>query len=114
MSYILGIIILFIAIVFVHEFGHFILSKLFGIRVDVFSIGFGPKLFKKKWKGTEYCLSLFPLGGYVKIHGQEPGEAQGISKSDKVAFVNKPIWQRILVVSAGPVFNFLFAIVVFL
>ncbi len=107
-SYILGISILFFCIVSFHEFGHFIIAKAFGIRVDVFSIGFGLKLFKKKWRGTEYCLSLFPLGGYVKIYGQDPSEE--VAKNDNQAFSNKPLWQRVSVVSAGPTFNFLFAI----
>src|SRR3989344_1752487 len=103
-----GISVLFLVIVFVHEFGHFIISKLFGIKVEVFSIGFGPKIFKRKWGETEYCLSILPLGGYVKIHGQEPGET--IKKDDVKAFANKPVWQRICVVAAGPFFNFLLTV----
>ena len=109
-SYVLGIAILFFCIVSFHEFGHFIIAKAFGIRVDVFSIGFGTKIFKKKWKGTEYCLSLFPLGGYVKIYGQDPSEQ--VATTDQRAFSNKPLWQRVSVVSAGPTFNFIFAIFV--
>ena len=105
-SYVLGIAILFFCIVSFHEFGHFIIAKAFGIRVDVFSIGFGTKIFKKKWKGTEYCLSLFPLGGYVKIYGQDPSEQ--VATTDQRAFSNKPLWQRVSVVSAGPTFNFIF------
>ncbi|MBI2026866.1 MAG: RIP metalloprotease RseP [Deltaproteobacteria bacterium] len=106
--YAVGISVLFLAIVFIHEFGHFIVAKLFGIKVEVFSIGFGPKILKKKWGETEYCLSILPLGGYVKIHGQEPGEK--INPSDTHAFANKPVWQRSCVVAAGPIFNFLLTV----
>ncbi|MBI2609527.1 MAG: RIP metalloprotease RseP [Deltaproteobacteria bacterium] len=112
MSYVLGICILFFAVVGIHEFGHFLVARLFGVRCDVFSIGFGPKIFKKKWGQTEYCVSAIPLGGYVKIHGQEQDEE--IAKSDHEAFVNKPVGQRFLIAAAGPIFNFLFALVVLL
>src|SRR3989344_7814466 len=110
-NYVLGIAILFFCIVAFHEFGHFIIAKFFGVRVDVFSIGFGKKIFKKKWRGTEYCLSLFPLGGYVKIYGQDPSEQ--VPANDFQAFSNKPLWQRVCVVAAGPTFNFLLALFVF-
>ena len=111
-NYVLGIAILFFCIVAFHEFGHFIIAKFFGVRVDVFSIGFGKKIFKKTWRGTEYCLSLFPLGGYVKIYGQDPSEQS--DKNDKQSFSNKPLWQRVSVVAAGPGFNFILAIFLFI
>ncbi|MBU0507118.1 site-2 protease family protein, partial [bacterium] len=65
-------------LIFVHEWGHFIVAKLSGIRVDIFSIGFGPKIFGFKWHGTEYRFAPFPFGGYVKIYGHDPvEEAEG-------------------------------------
>ena len=69
----IAIFILFLGpLVFFHELGHFLFARLFGVRVEVFSIGFGPKLFKKKMGDTEYAISLIPLGGYVKMFGDDP------------------------------------------
>ncbi|MBI3018593.1 MAG: site-2 protease family protein, partial [Deltaproteobacteria bacterium] len=74
MEYLFGVIILLGALIFFHEFGHFIVAKLCRVRVEVFSLGFGTKLIKKKIGQTEYCLSLIPLGGYVKLYGEDPTE----------------------------------------
>ncbi len=106
-------------LIFVHEWGHFYIAKKSGVRVDVFSIGFGPKLFGFKWNGTEYRISPFPFGGYVKIYGQEPlEEAEGdIIQAEKIAkdpdsFASKPVWKKLSVVFAGPIMNVVLCLVV--
>jgi len=90
----------------VHEFGHFAVAKLCGIRVEVFSIGFGKRLFGIKRGDTDYRLSLLPLGGYVKMSGDTPGE----TPTDPGDFNAHPRWQRILVALAGPFANFILAL----
>ena len=72
--YLLGFIFILGSAVVLHEFGHFIVAKLFKIRVETFSVGFGPRLFGKKWKGTDYRVSAIPLGGYVRVVGLGPDE----------------------------------------
>jgi regulator of sigma E protease len=101
------LIFLAIAIIF-HELGHFLACKLLGIRVEVFSFGFPPKLISKKIGNTEYAISAIPLGGYVKIAGQDPTE-ELTGAADE--FVSHPLWHRSLVVIAGPVFNILIALI---
>jgi regulator of sigma E protease len=101
MLVVLGIMVL------VHEFGHFAVAKLCGVRVEVFSIGFGKRLFGFRRGDTDYRLSLLPLGGYVKMSGESPGEA---STGDPAEFNAHPRWQRILIGLAGPVSNFLLAL----
>ena len=100
-------------LIFVHEFGHFIFAKLFRVRVLKFSLGFGPKLIGRTVGETEYVISAFPLGGFVKMFGENPDE-QDIPEADKQgSFAHKPVWQRFLIVFAGPVFNLLFAVFLF-
>lgn len=112
MNTITSFIIVLGVLIFVHEFGHFIIAKLFGVRVLKFSLGFGPKLISKVWGETEYLISAFPLGGYVKMLGEQPTEE--VSASDQLqSFSLKPVWQRFLVVACGPIFNLLFAVFVF-
>ncbi|MEI6660015.1 MAG: RIP metalloprotease RseP [bacterium] len=106
-------IIIFLAILLVlvvsHEFGHFIVAKAFGIRVDEFAFGFPPKIFGKKFGETEYNLNLLPLGGYVKIFGESP-DAESIAGPDSHrSFVNKPLYVQALVLLAGVTMNFLVA-----
>lgn len=110
--YLVSFIVLLGPLVFVHEFGHFLFAKIFKVRVDTFSMGFGPKIFKKKWGETEYCLSAVPLGGYVKLYGQDPTEVIEPQLRHR-ALNNLDAWKRFLVFVGGPLFNFLFAIVVF-
>ncbi|RQW77489.1 MAG: RIP metalloprotease RseP [Geobacter sp.] len=100
-------------LIFVHEFGHFVFAKLFKVGVEKFSLGFGPKLFGKKVGETEYLISAFPLGGYVKMVGENPdGE---LSAADEArSFAAKSPLQRIIIVVAGPVFNLLFAYLIFI
>lgn len=111
-SYAVPFVVLLGILIFVHEFGHFIVARLCGIRVEVFSLGFGKKIFQYKKDDTNYCISIIPLGGYVKMFGDQPGSE--ISEEDKkYSFTHKTVWQRIAVVLAGPLMNFLFAIFVF-
>ena len=94
--------------VLVHEWGHFVIARLFGVRVEVFSIGFGPRLFGFKRGPTDYRLSALPLGGYVRMAGDNPAEER---KGDPDEFLSKPRWQRVLIALAGPTTNFLMAVV---
>lgn len=97
-------------IVFIHELGHFSMAKLGGIHVEEFFIGFGPKLFKfKDRKGTEYGLSIIPLGGYNKILGMDRNESIPRDLTDK-AFHTKPFYKKFLVAAGGIVFNIVFAV----
>ncbi len=102
----LGVLIL------VHEFGHYITAKLTGVKVLRFSIGFGPKIIGFKAGETEYQISAFPLGGYVKLLAQEPSE-EIPEGEEKRAFINAPLWVRFLVVFAGPAFSILFPIFIY-
>src|SRR5438270_4421903 len=113
-TWLLPFIVVLGAAVILHEFGHFIVAKLFKIRVEVFSVGFGPRLFGKKFGQTDYRVSAIPLGGYVKLGGDEsnaPIEGEGapdIPAHER--FDLRPRWQRILVAVAGPVMNILTAL----
>ena len=100
-------------LIFFHELGHFSVAKLFGVKVEVFSIGFGKKLFKKVYKGTEYCISAIPLGGYVQMKGQDDLNPAA-SSQDKDSYNAKSPWQRIAILLAGPGANFLLAFVLYL
>ncbi|MBW4055519.1 MAG: RIP metalloprotease RseP [Proteobacteria bacterium] len=137
MTVIYAIIVLGI-LIFVHEFGHFLIAKLMGVRVEKFSLGFGPKLLGKKIGETEYLLSAFPLGGYVKMFGESgiiegtdspppldgeapaaptPGDSDQRELTDEEkarSFAHKPVLARIAIVMAGPVFNLLFAWLIFI
>jgi regulator of sigma E protease len=139
MMVIYAIIVLGI-LIFVHEFGHFIVAKLFNVKVEKFSLGFGPKLFGKQIGETEYLLSAFPLGGYVKMFGEggaiegtvektaeatekaydeESGESLDeppeLTEAEKArSFAHKPPLARIAIVMAGPVFNLVFAWMIFI
>ncbi|MEO5359529.1 MAG: RIP metalloprotease RseP [Nitrospirota bacterium] len=102
-------------LIFVHELGHFIFAKAVGIKVTKFSLGMGPKLIGRKYGDTEYVLSAFLIGGYVKMHGDEmasSADAQDIEEKDR-AFFTQPIYKRALVVVAGSLFNILFAVLLF-
>ncbi|HBG05317.1 MAG: RIP metalloprotease RseP [Geobacteraceae bacterium GWC2_58_44] len=100
-------------LIFIHELGHFIFAKAFGVGVEKFSLGFGPKIFGKKVGETEYLLSALPLGGYVKMVGE--GEDVELAEADRHrSFADKPVLQRIVIVAAGPLFNLLFALVLFI
>jgi len=101
-------------LVFFHELGHFLFARLFGVKVEVFSIGFGPKIFRKKMGDTEYALSLIPLGGYVKMFGDDPLSEDPLSDEEKaVAFTHKSKWAKFWIVFGGPLANFIFAYVIY-
>ncbi|MBL4903310.1 MAG: RIP metalloprotease RseP [Desulfocapsa sp.] len=101
-------------LIFVHELGHFLFAKLFKVRVLKFSLGFGPKLFSKTVGETEYLLSAFPLGGYVKMFGENPDEQTEAGSTEKQAsFAHKKVWQRFMIILAGPLFNLLFSLLLF-
>jgi regulator of sigma E protease len=103
-------------LVFVHEFGHFLAAKLCGMRVERFSIGFPPRAFGKQIGETDYCISWIPIGGYVKISGMidESFDTEHVDKEPQPwEFRSKPIWQRMIVISAGVIMNVLLAVVIF-
>ena len=114
--YALGFIFILGSAVVLHEFGHFIVAKLFKIRVETFSVGFGPRIFGKKWGHTDYRVSAIPLGGYVKLGGDEsnaPLEGAGAEDIPPQEMYNlRPRWQRIMVALAGPVMNILTAMAI--
>jgi regulator of sigma E protease len=94
-------------IVFVHELGHYLVAKAFGVRVLTFSLGFGRKLWSHRRGETEYRVSWVPLGGYVNFAGQEPGERS----DDPREYLNRPRWQRVLILLAGPFANVVLAVI---
>ncbi len=109
---IFAFIIVLGVLIFFHEFGHFIVARLFGVGVEKFSLGFGPRLFGKKVGITDYRLSAIPLGGYVKMIGEEP-DADVAPEDIPISFTHKHVAKRILIVAAGPVFNILLAVIIF-
>lgn len=103
-------------LVFVHELGHFLAAKFFGMRVERFSLGFPPNVYTIKKGETEYALGATPLGGYVKISGMidESMDTEHLDEEPKDwEFRSKPVWQRIIVISAGVIFNMLLAVAIF-
>lgn len=99
-------------LIFVHELGHFLLAKLLGVKVLKFSLGFGPRLVGKTIGETEYRISSIPLGGYVKMLGEEPGEELAESEKHR-AYNYQPVWKRFAIVFSGPLFNLFFAVFIF-
>ncbi len=117
MNTVISFLIVLGVLIFVHELGHFLFAKWMGVGVLKFSLGFGPKLIGWKKGETEYVISIFPLGGYVKMIGQEDLKVQSpdeISEEDKErSFMHKSPAKRAAIVAAGPVFNLLLAFVIF-
>lgn len=113
MNTLLSFIVVLGILIFVHELGHFLFAKLFGVKVLKFSLGFGPKVFSKVVGETEYQISAFPLGGYVKMFGENPDEQDDASNEAGRSFAHKPVWNRFFIVLAGPLFNLLFSVVIF-
>ena len=99
-------IVMFLLLILVHELGHFVAAKAVGIKVNEFSIGFGPTILRKKWGETTYMLKLIPFGGYCAMEGEDEGS------TDENAFCNKSAWKRGLVVVAGAVFNLILGIII--
>jgi regulator of sigma E protease len=105
--------ILFIGpLIFVHELGHFLFAKLFDVKVHRFSLGFGPRAVGFRKGETEYCVAWVPLGGYVKMLGEDPND-EIKPKDQGRAFNQKPLWQRYIIVLAGPAFNLIFPIIIY-
>jgi len=99
--FVLGVMIL------IHELGHFLAAKYFDVRVEAFSFGFGPRIFGKRWGETDYRVCALPLGGYVKMAGEQPGDEH---TNDPREFMCKPRWQRLIIAVMGPVANVFLAI----
>ena len=114
MNSLISFVVVLGVLVFVHELGHFLFAKLFGVKVLKFSVGFGNKIVSKKWGETEYLLSAFPLGGYVKMFGEHQGVGEITPEEEPRSFSHKPVWQRFGIVAGGPVFNILFAVFLFI
>lgn len=110
---IVAFVLVFGAIVFFHELGHYGTAKLFGVGVYEFALGLGPAVFSREWRGTRYSIRLIPLGGFCRLWGMEPvdDERTGLKPGDPRHFRNRPLWQRSLVIAAGPLMNFVQAVV---
>ncbi|MCL1980202.1 MAG: RIP metalloprotease RseP [Proteobacteria bacterium] len=113
MNSVLSFIIVLGVLIFVHELGHFLLAKAFGVRVLKFSLGFGNKLVGWQRGETEYLISVFPLGGYVKMYGEHQGDEEVRPEERHRSFSHKKVWQRFGIVFGGPFFNLLFAVLLF-
>lgn len=113
MTSIVSFIVVLGILIFVHELGHFLFAKLFRVGVEKFSLGFGPRIFGKQIGETEYRISAFPLGGYVKMVG-ENGDEELSAEDEGRSFMSKSPLQRVIIVAAGPVFNLLFAYLAFI
>ncbi|MFQ5602260.1 MAG: RIP metalloprotease RseP [bacterium] len=100
-------------LIFVHELGHFLTAKLVGIRVERFSLGFPPRMVGKKIGETDYCISWLPLGGYVKMAGMVDESLDAEITGEPWEYQSKPVWQRIIVISAGSIMNILTAIFIY-
>lgn len=112
MTTVLSFILVLGILVFVHELGHFLLAKKLGVGVLTFSLGFGPKILWKRIGETQYQIAAVPLGGFVKLLGENPEEEVREELRSR-SFSNQPVWKRALIIAAGPFFNFFLAIVLF-
>jgi regulator of sigma E protease len=119
-DYVVSALVALGALIFIHELGHFLVAKAMGVGVERFSLGFGPRLFAFRRGETEYCISIVPLGGYVKMSGEEAHGEDAIHPSTDAppvdpakSFSTKPLWARALIVFAGPGMNFVLAAVIF-
>lgn len=115
MNTIFSFIVVLGILIFVHEFGHFIVAKLFNVKVLKFSLGFGPRLFGRRIGETDYQVSALPLGGYVNMLGENPADKDDPADPADAerSFAGKPLSQRFLIVAAGPFFNLAFAVLLF-
>ncbi|MBC8432520.1 MAG: RIP metalloprotease RseP [Desulfobacterales bacterium] len=109
---IFALIVVLGVLIFFHELGHFLVARLFGVGVERFSLGFGPKLVGRTVGITDYRISAIPLGGYVKMVGEEP-DAEIDPADIPISFTHKHVFKRILIVAAGPMFNMLLAVIIF-
>ena len=106
----LAIVFVFGILVVIHELGHFLAAKWMGVRVERFSIGFPPRLFGKKIGDTDYCVSAIPLGGYVKLSGMIDESMDGELSGADYEYSSKPVWKRIVIITAGVIMNLILAI----
>jgi regulator of sigma E protease len=111
-SFAIPMIVLLGVLIFIHELGHFMVAKYFNVKVETFSLGFGPKIWKHTRGETTYCISAIPFGGYVKMFGDEMGGEVHPELQNR-SFLHKPIRQRIAIALAGPIMNLLLAFVIF-
>ena len=121
-GYVVPFLFVLTIVVFFHELGHYLVGRWCGVKVDTFSLGFGPELLARVDKhGTRWRLALFPLGGYVKFHGDagvssapDPAALAGMAQSERLQTLGgQPVLNRAAIVAAGPIANFLLAIVIF-
>jgi len=110
---IIGFICILGPLVVVHEFGHYIFARIFGVKAEVFSVGFGPKIWSRQRGETEWCLSAIPLGGYVKLLGEEPGQELSPELASR-SLQKQARWKRFFIFFGGPLFNFIFAALLFM
>ena len=112
--YALSFIVVLGVVVFVHELGHFLAARLSGAGVIEFALGFGPRIWSRQRGETLYSIRLLPLGGMCRLVGQDDAEASDrkASARDPKSFQNKPIWKRVFIVAAGPIMNFVLAVVI--
>lgn len=101
------------ALIFIHESGHFVAAKTFGVKVITFSIGFGPKILRLRGRETEYCLALLPFGGFVNMLEETKGTEAIVPEDRKRTFESQALWKRVVIVLAGPAMNVLFPIVLY-
>ena len=106
-------LLVFSFLIFFHELGHFIAARFFRVNVEVFSIGFGKRILTKKWGETQWSLSLIPLGGYIRMKGQDDSDPTKISYDEDSYYVKRP-WQKIVISLAGPLANFFLAFLLYL
>jgi regulator of sigma E protease len=109
---ILAFVVVLGVLIFFHELGHFLVARLFGVGVEKFSLGFGPRLFGRKVGLTDYRVSIIPLGGYVKMVGEDPTKEMDPAEIH-LSFTHKHVFKRMLIVAAGPAFNLLLAVLIF-
>lgn len=107
-------LIVLAVLIFVHELGHFVTARIFGVRVDAFKLGFGPKLIAWKRGETEYGINAIPFGGYVKIFGENPDDESTHGKDASRSFIHKARWKQVVVLSSGVLFNFIFACLLYI
>jgi regulator of sigma E protease len=112
--YLLPFLVILGILIFFHELGHFLVAKCFGVKVLKFSLGFGKKVAGKKFGDTEYLISMIPLGGYVKMLGESDDEAEPLtSEEEERSFGHQHVLKRMAIVTAGPMFNLLLALIIF-
>ena len=110
---ILAFIVVLGVLIFFHELGHFLFARMFGVGVEKFSLGFGPRIFGWKSGLTDYRVSAIPLGGYVKMVGEDPSVEMD-PEEIPFSFTHKHVFKKLLIVAAGPLFNILLAVLIFL